>query len=355
MPNSNRKPRIAIDGMGGDHAPAEVVIGTVAVALENPDADWILVGDESLMRECLKGRTLPKNVIIKHASQVIKMDESPVTSIRKKKDASLVVCARLVKEGQADGFFSAGHSGAALAVGALIIGRIPGVDRPAITVPMPSVKGHYVLIDAGANVDCDHTHLVEFAVMGMVYAQTILGVKEPRIGLISNGEEDTKGNQLVKSANRLLRASGLPFIGNIEGREMFEGKADVVVCDGFVGNLVLKTAEGVGLMLMKLIQREVEHNPLLKLPMALMMTTLKRLKRHTDPDEYGGAHLLGVNSVVVIGHGSSHARAVTNGLKITLRAVKQDMVARISEAMAERAEMVSSLPFLLQEGGPVNN
>jgi glycerol-3-phosphate acyltransferase PlsX len=341
--------RIAVDAMGGDYAPQEVVRGCLTVAREMPFVDITLVGDEQRVSAELRGVPLPSNLHLRHAPQVIEMGESPVQGVKRKRDASIVVCARMVQEGEADAFFSAGNSGAAMAVAALQIGRIPGIDRPAIAAAIPSKKGRFVLIDAGANVDCDPSHLLEFAIMGSVYAQLILGIPSPTVGLLSNGEEEGKGNQVVKTAHKLLRQSGLPFVGNIEGKDVFEGKADVVVCDGFVGNVALKIGEGTASFMVSLIEEEVRRNPLLVLPLSLMKGVIRRLKQRTDYAEYGGAHLLGVRKVCVIGHGRSHASAIANGVRLTVRSLQEQMAERIESAMLQQTALLSSLPLLLQE------
>lgn len=340
--------RIAVDAMGGDHAPREVVLGCLAVAQEMPHVELTLVGDEERLRAELRGHPVPSNVHLRHASQVIEMGES-VKGILRKRDASIVVCAQMVQQGEADALFSAGHSGGVMAAAVLHLGRIPGIDRPAISAAIPSKKGYFVLIDAGANVDCDPAHLLEFAIMGAVYAQVILHIPQPTVALLSNGEEESKGNQTVKQAHRLLRQSGLRFLGNIEGKDVFDGRADVVVCDGFVGNVALKVGEGTASFMVSLIEEEVKHYPLLKVPLALMRPALRRLKQRTDYAQYGGAHLLGVRGVCVIGHGRSHASAIANGIRLTIRSVQERVAERIEQAMLQQTALLDSLPLLLQE------
>lgn len=349
MVRSSEIIRVAVDAMGGDYAPREVVRGSVRVAHEMPSIEVILVGDEHRISAELEGAAVPSNIHIRHASQIIEMGESPVHAVRRKRDASIVVCAQIVQEGQADAFFSAGNSGAAMAVAALQIGRIPGIDRPAIAAPLPSKKGRFVLIDAGANVDCDPSHLLEFGIMGVVYAQVILGIENPTIGLLSNGEEESKGNQVIKLAHKLLRQSGLPFVGNIEGKDVFDGKADVVVCDGFVGNVMLKMGEGTASFIVSLIEEEVRRNPLLVVPLAMFRGALRRLKQRIDYAEYGGAHLLGVRGICVIGHGRSHESAIANGIRLTVRSARERMAQRIEGAMLKQTALLNTLPFILQE------
>lgn len=335
--------------MGGDYAPREVVQGCLSVAREMPLVGITLVGDRERISEELRGAPLPANVHIRHASEVIGMGESPVYAIRRKRDASIVVCAQMVQDGEADAFFSAGNSGAVMAVSALQIGRIPGIERPAIAAAIPCKTGRFVLIDAGANVDCDPSHLLEFAIMGSVYAQVILNIANPTIGLLSNGEEEGKGNQVVKVAHKLLHQSGLPFVGNIEGKDVFDGKADVVVCDGFVGNVALKIGEGTASFMVSLIEQEVRRNPLLMVPLTMFRGVIRRLKQRTDYAEYGGAHLLGVRKVCVIGHGRSHASAIANGVRLTVRSVQERIAERIEDALQKQTALLSTLPFLLQE------
>jgi glycerol-3-phosphate acyltransferase PlsX len=342
--------RVAVDAMGGDHAPQEVVRGCLIVAREMPFVDITLVGDQQRIAAELRTSSLPPNLHIRHAPQVIEMWESPVQAIRRKRDASIVVCAQMVQEGEAEAFFSAGNSGAAMAVAALHIGRIPGIDRPAIAAAVPCKKGRFVLIDAGANVDCDPSHLLEFAIMGAVYAQVILGIANPTVALLSNGEEEGKGNQVVKTAHKLLHQSGLAFVGNVEGKDVFEGKADVVVCDGFVGNVALKIGEGTASFMVSLIEEEVRRNPLLVIPLSMFRGVIRRLKRRTDYAEYGGAHLLGVRGICVIGHGRSHASAIANGVRMTVRSAQERMAERIESAMLQQTALLSTLPLLLQEG-----
>jgi len=206
-----------------------------------------------------------------------------------------------------------------------------------------------VLIDAGANVDCDPSHLLEFAIMGTVYAQVILGIPNPTVALLSNGEEEGKGNQMVRLAHKLLHQSELAFVGNIEGKDVFEGKADVVVCDGFVGNVALKIGEGTASFMVSLIEEEVRRNPLLMIPLSMFKGVIRRLKRRTDYAEYGGAHLLGVRGICVIGHGRSHASAIANGVRLTVRSVQERMAERIENAMLQQTALLSALPLLLQE------
>jgi len=330
--------RIAVDAMGGDHAPAAVVEGAVRAARESGN-DVLLVGRESEVRPLVDrfggggGR-----LEIVDAPDVVTMDDSPATAVRRKKGASLVICAELVKDGRADGMFSAGNTGAGMAVSLFKFGRIPGIDRPAIAVVLPNRTGLTVVLDAGANVDVDPDHLAQYAVMGSIYARELLGIADPRVGLLNIGEEEGKGNELVREALPLLRQCPIRFVGNIEGRDLFNGRADVAVCDGFTGNVVLKVSEGVAELVMNLIRDEVTRQPLLKIPALMMKPAFTGIKRRTDYGERGGAPLLGVNGVCIIGHGSSNATAVANAVRTAGEAVRHGIIDKIREQVAGRAK-----------------
>jgi phosphate acyltransferase len=265
------------------------------------------------------------------------MEDSGPQAVRRKKDSSLVVCASMVASGDADAFVSAGHSGAGMAAALMKLGRIPGIDRPAIAVVFPSSSpaGKVVVLDAGANVDCDPENLLQFGVMGSIYAEEVLGIRQPRVGLLSNGEEDCKGNELTRAAFPLLAAAPLCFAGNIEGRDVFSGKVDVVVCDGFVGNVVLKTGQGVVDLLRRMMKEET-RSPLLKLPGFFVRPAMKRIWQRTDYATFGGAPLLGVNGVCIISHGRSSPVAIANAIRAAREAVGHDIVTKIG-ARAVRA------------------
>ncbi len=315
--------RIAVDAMGGDYAPQELVKGSVEAVLASESLEVVLVGDEARVRAELD-RHAPVNgrISVQHASQVIDMDESPATAVRGKPDASIVVAGELVRNRQADAMVAVGHTGAAMVVGAMRLGRIQGISRPTIASPLPTRRGHAVLLDAGATVDCEPHNLLQFALMGAVYAERILGMENPRIGLFSIGEEPSKGNELVKATYPLLKDAGLNFVGNIDGKDVFRGAVDVIVCDGFVGNTILKTAEGLAELIIEGIRDEA---------------TRHELVRRMDYSEYGGAPLLGIRGVCIIGHGRSNAKAVANAVRVAALAVTQGMVQRIDEALARNA------------------
>lgn len=314
--------RIAIDAMGGDNAPAAIVKGACA-ASSLYGVDIILVGDEQAISKALP-RTAER-ITVKRSSEVIGMHE-PAAAFRTKKDSSLVVCADLVQAGEAQAMISAGNTGAAMAVATFRLGRIEGIDRPGIATGLPSLKGRTILIDAGANADCEVDNLVQFALMGGIYAEKVMGVANPRVALLSIGEEECKGNELTKAAHAVLRQMNLNFIGNVEGRHLFSGEADVVVCDGFTGNVALKSAEGLG----DVVKSELQRSPLMKL---LLAPVRNRLKKRVDYSEVGGAPLLGVNGICIIGHGRSNARAISSAVRAAMTAVEQDIISLISASL----------------------
>ncbi|MGQ9512549.1 phosphate acyltransferase PlsX [Thermodesulfitimonas sp.] len=327
--------RVAVDAMGGDYAPAEVVAGAVEAAAAY-GIEVLLVGDK-LRLEPLLGPKGVNRVQLVPATDVIAMDEHPVQAVRRKKDSSIVRAVQLVKEGQADAMVSAGNTGAVMAAALFGLGRIEGVDRPALMTLMPNPQGYTVLLDVGANVDVKAQHLVQFAIMGTAYATTVLKIKTPRVGILSIGEEETKGNELTLSALPLLKQERLNFIGNVEGRDVFNGRADVVVCDGFVGNVLLKAGEGLAQALEVMVRREVAHNLPAKVALGMVLFLLRGLRRRLDYAEYGGAPLLGVNGVVVVAHGSSQARAIKNAIRVAVEAVRSGLVQTIGAGLAGRS------------------
>jgi len=272
-------------------------------------------------------------VSVVHAPEVISMKEHPAVAVRRKKNSSIVAAVRLVKEGKAVAAVSAGSTGAAMAATLLELGRIKGIDRPAIAVVLPNEKGLTVLIDAGANVDSKPHNLLQFGVMGYLYAQKILGVAEPRVGLLSNGEEETKGNEVTLAAYPLLAAAGVNFIGNVEGRDIFRGTVDVVVCDGFVGNIVLKVGEGLAASMMKMMKEEITKNWLAKMGTVMAEPALKVFQKRIDYSEYGGAPLLGVNGISIICHGRSTAKAIKNAVRVAGEMVQNRLVGAIGESI----------------------
>ena len=309
--------RIAIDAMGGDNAPQAMVEGALWALKENDGIHLSLVGDEDRIAEVLKGKDYNKERLeIVHAEENISNDESPVLAIRRKKNSSLVIGLNMVKEKKVEAIVSAGSTGAVLAGGTLIVGRIKGIERPALGSLLPTEKGMTLLIDCGANVDSKPFYLQQFAKMGSVYYEAIMEKPNPTIGLLNNGEEAKKGNNLTKETYKLLKDDPhLNFTGNVEGREISQGQADVLVCDGFVGNVVLKLYEGVGRTLMTWIREAIMSTFISKIGGALIRNSLKDLRKKMDYTEYGGAPLLGLEGLVVKSHGSSDAKAFMNAIK----------------------------------------
>ena len=310
---------VALDAMGGDFAPAVTVEGAVSAVNENSDIEIILVGDESSIGKELSGKKYPQaRLYVRHASQVVEMRESALAAVRKKKDSSIKRAIELVKSGEADAAVSAGHSGVAMAMSLLILGTSKGVDRPAIAIIMPTLKGPCVILDAGANVDCDPSNLFQFALMGDAYCKAMFNMGDPRIALLSIGEEDTKGNLLTKEAFKLLRNSGVRFIGNIDGKDIFSGNADVIVCDGFIGNIVLKTSEGLSEAMVRMLKLEIADAAVGRIGYLFMKSALRNFKKKTDYAEYGGAPLLGIDGTCIISHGRSSAKAIRNAIKVAM-------------------------------------
>jgi glycerol-3-phosphate acyltransferase PlsX len=327
-------PRIGIDAMGGDHGPSVVAEGTALAFREMPGRfEVTLVGDEAEIRRHLKkahAQNFPIKVV--HASERIEMDEKAVAAVRRKSQSSLGILTTLHKEGQVDAVFSAGNTGAVVATALLTLGRLEGVSRPALAAYMPNPGGGTVVLDVGANAECKAPWLVQFAHMGSVYTRYLLNRENPRVGLLSIGEEETKGNALVLETLELLkRAKHLNFVGNVEGRDVFKGNVDVVVTDGFTGNVALKTAESVAGMLVRRVRQELAKDLFAKLGAAFMLPALGRLKRELDWEEYGAAPLLGVDGVCFVGHGSSGARAVRSAIRTMSRFVEQRVNHHIRE------------------------
>lgn len=320
--------RIAVDAMGGDFAPREIVQGAVEAVTVIPTLDKIyLVGDEAQIRA--EAAALPSKIEIVHAAEVIGMEESPANAVRRKKDSSIVRAVELVKSGDADAVFSAGNTGAAVAATTLKLRMLEGVERPAIAAVFPAPEGPFVLLDAGATPDCTAKMLVQFAAMGSIYASEILGIDNPRVGLMNIGEEDAKGNETTKETFNLLEKTQLNFIGNVESRDPWDGRVDVVVCDGFVGNVVLKTSESVAKAVARWIKEEINTSVLYKLGALIMRGAFLRIRAKTDPAVYGGAPLLGVNGICAIGHGSSNAHAVYNGIRVAAESVGHQLNPKI--------------------------
>ena len=318
-------PRIAVDALGGDGTPDEIVAGALEAAAAG--ADVLLVGPEGL-----ETHGLPLRI----AADVLGMAEKPTEAVRAKPDSSLVSTVRAVAEGEADAAVSAGNTGAMLAAGLLHLRRLPGVMRPAIAVPIPARRGPSVLVDAGANADARPEHLYQFAHMGAVFSEEILGVRNPEVRLLSIGEEDEKGSQLVLEAHELLRCGDLNFGGNVESRDLLRGAADVVVTDGFTGNIALKLLEGTILELFDALREEMAATSTGKLGGLLIRPAARRLRQRLDPEAYGGAYLLGLKGLAVIAHGNSSPRAIANAIRLAARGVEHQVVERLADRLPER-------------------
>ena len=327
--------RIAVDAMGGDYAPQQAVLGCVLAAKEAQIATVLVGRSEEISRELEQYKDYPSDLItIKDAREVVEFTDHPAMAVRKKRDSSIVVANQLVKNGEAAAVISAGNTGASMTASLFILGRIPGISRPAIAIPLPTVKGVTVLLDAGANAENDPEDLVQFGMMGTIYASAVLGIERAKVGLLIIGEEETKGNKMVLEAHQLLKASGLDFIGNVEGKDLLMGVADVVVCDGFVGNIILKFAEGMAAALFQRMKESLLKSPVTKLGALAVKPSLKKLKASFDYTEYGGAPLLGVKGVSMISHGRSDAKAFKNAIKAAANAVQQDIIGKIRSSLA---------------------
>jgi glycerol-3-phosphate acyltransferase PlsX len=309
--------KIAVDAMGSDNSPQSEVEGAVQAARA-----WavsiVLVGKEPILTPLLKQNGGEELAIeIQNASQVVLMDEPPAVALRKKRDSSVRVAAELVRAGKASGLVSAGNTGAVMAISKTVMGVLHGVDRPALAAVVPTLTGHAVLLDVGANVACKPHHLVQFAIMGHLFSKKIVGISSPRVGLMSVGEEESKGNELTKEVHKNLKKISLNFIGNVEGRDLYNGRADVIVCDGFTGNVALKTSEGLIEAVLKLLSDELSSNLQAKVGALLTQQSFKRLKKRLDYSEYGGAPLIGLRGVTIICHGRSSSNAIKNAIRVT--------------------------------------
>jgi len=324
--------RIVIDAMGGDNAPDEIIKGVVEAA-DKVDAELVLVGIEKVIKEKLAEYDEKKNITIKNATEVITMEEVPTKAIKAKKDSSMVVGLNMIKEKEADIFISAGSTGALLTGALLNVGRIKGISRPALATVLPSQEDKFLLLDMGANANCKPEYLAQFAKMGAIYMEKTMGVKNPKVGLVNVGTEEEKGSDLAKGAHKLLKESDLNFVGNIEGRDLMMGTVDVAVCDGFTGNVILKTLEGFGLAIFKILGEEIGKSLKNKVGALMMKPSLRALKHKMDYSEYGGALLLGIDGGVIKCHGSSKAKAVTNAIKQAYEFTKNDTIETIRKQL----------------------
>ncbi len=332
--------KIAVDAMGGDFAPHTIVEGAVWASKEH-GAKVVLVGDEDqVSKELSKYPTSKLPIYIHHAPHVVAMHDSPSVVVRRMKDTSIKVALELAKEGQVNGVVSAGNSGAAMALAMYIFKKLEGVERPAIATVHPTLKGSTVLIDSGGNVDCKPVHLVQFAMMGDAYAKYILGREEPRIGILSNGEEEGKGNELTREVHDILSETDLNYIGYVEGRDLNSGVVDVIVCDGFVGNVVLKISEGLWETISAILKWEARDNLRAKVAYFLMRRAMRRLEKRMDYSEYGGAPLLGIDGNCVISHGHSNAKAIMNAILLASSLAKNRLNEHLTQEIKERQDVL---------------
>lgn len=324
--------------MGGDHAPGVIVDGAVLAARELP-VEVVLVGDEARLKaELARHPAVPPTLTVHHASETIAMGESPAISVRKKRDSSINVMVELAKSGAVDAIVSAGNTGAMVCASTLGLRLLDGIERPGIAIVLPNLTGNSLLIDVGATIDAKPEHLLQFAVMGSVYARAVLGKTRPSVGLLNVGEEEGKGTDIIKDAFRLLdQQRAIHFIGNVEGRDIYNGKCDVIVCDGFVGNITLKVSESMAKVIAQLLKRELRRNPLTQMGAFLSLSAFKALRKKMDYAEYGGAPLLGVDGTSIICHGASSARAIKNGIRVAASSVTEHVNGAIVATMRELA------------------
>ena len=341
--------KIAVDAMGGDYAPKEIVIGALRAARQF-DCEIVLVGDEGKINSILSAeRNMgTAKISVRHASEVVEMNEHPADAVRQKKDSSIVVATRLVKDGECDAVLSAGSTGAAVAAAQLVLKRIKGIKRPSIATPIPTPQGATLMLDSGANVDSKPIHLLQSALMGSIYSELVYGHKAPRVGLLNIGEEETKGDELARETYPLLMTLGerqvIRFTGNAEGRDIPKGNFDVVVCDGFVGNALLKFGEGLAKTIIQLVKDELMNAGVFaKLGAFLVKPSLKKLAKRLDVTEYGGAPLLGVNGCVIISHGSSNAKAIENAIRVANDFAASKVLERIQSTIVKEEMLLNDL------------
>ena len=337
-------PIIALDAMGGDHGPGVVVPAAVDIIEKHTDVRLILVGDEALLQQELSKQNKPSDdrLTIRHASQVVEMHDPPSQALRKKKDSSMRVAINLVQQGEAHAAVSAGNTGALMATAKFVLKTLPGIDRPAITTTLPTLSGHTHMLDLGANVDCTAEHLFQFAVMGSVLASAVDHLESPRVGLLNVGSEAIKGNLQVKEADRLLQNSSLNYIGYVEGDDIFKGAADVIVCDGFVGNVSLKTSEGVAKMVSHFLKQEFKRNWYNKLAAMIAMPVLNAFRSHFDPRTYNGATLLGLQGIVIKSHGGADAFAFAHAIECAMLEVTE----AVPESIDKKLETLLERPTI---------
>jgi phosphate acyltransferase len=337
--------RIAVDVMGGDQG-CQVVVDGVRLALQSNPAitELYLVGDEAEIAPALKqARCKDSRVIIVHASEVFTMEDKPLAGVRKKKDSSLVRAVELLEEGKAEALISPGNTGGLVAAATIKLRRLEGVERPAIAAIVPSAKNEFVLVDAGASPECKPIHLAQFAIMGSIYSREILGRKNPRVGILSNGSEEMKGNELTREALKLCQQLEINFVGYVEGHDLFADHVEVAVSDGFTGNIVLKTCESMGKGMLRMVKRELAANPIRKFGAALARNAFRTIKQRMDPEAYGGAPLLGLNGNVIKAHGAARERAIMNAIRVSTEALQHHINDTIQQEIARANQRLSQL------------
>lgn len=331
--------KIVVDAMGGDYAPEVVITGAVTAVQEYKGIEIVLVGDQAKIEKFLTDNKFSRERIsIQHASEVIEMHDSPATSVRRKRDSSIVVGLNLIKKGMGDAFFSAGNTGAVVCASTFSLGMLPGIERPGIAIMTPSLKGVTLIMDVGANIDAKPTHLMQYGIMADTYCKDILDKPHPTVGLLNVGEEASKGTDFEKETFELLSKSHLNFVGNIEGKALFSGKCDIILCDGFVGNIALKVTEGTAEAIQIFLKRHLLKSSLLgKIGILLLKKSFSKFKKELDYSEFGGAPLLGVNGVVIIGHGRSNVKAIKNAIRVANEEVERKVNQKIIEALGAKA------------------
>ena len=330
--------RLAIDVMGGDFAPHEIISGVKLALTDFPEIKkFLLVGDQNCVQQSLVRNNLSESnsrLRLVHASQVVKMNEPSATAVRAKRDSSITVAAKLMKNKRAEAVVSAGHTGAAVASTVVTNRMLSGIDRPGIASVFPAPRGSFIMLDIGANVDCKPIHIAQYAIMGDVYARTLFHIKKPEVGILSIGGEDEKGNELTKESYKILRSLPINFVGNVEGHDLFTNKVDVVLCDGFVGNVVLKCCESLAKAISGILRENLKKSPVRMAGAFLSKNAFKELKELTDHEEYGGAPLLGINGICIIAHGSSSAKAIRNAIRVARDMLLNNYNERISNRIA---------------------
>ncbi len=334
--------KIALDAMGGDTAPQTAVAGAVRAAREFP-VEIVLVGQQEAIEQSLAGYPRrPANLSIVHASEVIGMEESPVASIRKKRDSSINVGLQLLREKTVEAFVSAGNTGSVVSASTLLVGLLPGIERPGIATLLPGIKGDTLLIDVGANIDPKPLHLLQYALMGEAYVRCVIGKPRPTVGLLNVGEEESKGTEFIKETYTLIEGAGLNFVGNVEGHDIFSGEVDVIVCDGFAGNVALKTAESLAHAISVLLKRSLAMSPITRMGAWLARDAFLQLRKEIDYAEHGGAPLLGVDGISIIAHGASGGKAIKNAIRVAYEAVRHELNRNMVEAIRTSTRHVAS-------------